>query len=198
MGKHLYSIGLLMIHMVQIRDNLEFEIILVLLKGKFHLREISRILKESHATILRKINLLTEMNILDYKKEGKNNVYFIKKNIVARHFIYQAEHYKLLKIIKKYPKLAIILGDISEKIREDIIILFGSYAKFSAKEDSDIDIYVESNKNELKNKLKQISSKISLKMGKFDSNSLLIKEIIKNHVILKGVEKIYDKTEFFD
>ncbi|MEK6850691.1 MAG: nucleotidyltransferase domain-containing protein [Nanoarchaeota archaeon] len=184
--------------MVQIRDNLEFEIILVLLKGKFHLREISRILKESHATILRKINLLTEMNILDYKKEGKNNVYFIKKNIVARHFIYQAEHYKLLKIIKKYPKLAIILGDISEKIREDIIILFGSYAKFSAKEDSDIDIYVESNKNELKNKLKQISSKISLKMGKFDSNSLLIKEIIKNHVILKGVEKIYDKTEFFD
>lgn len=187
-----------MIHMVQIKDNIEFEILLVLLRGKFHLREISRILKKSHTTILRKINLLTEKNILDYKKEGKNNVYFIKKNIASKHFIYQVEHYKLLKIIEKYPKLAIILDDISEKIGEEIIILFGSYAKFSAKEDSDIDIYVESNKKELKEKLRQISSKISLKMGIFDSNSLLIKEIIKNHVILKGVEKLYDKTKFFE
>ena len=42
--------------MVQNINNLELEIILVLLKNKTHLREIARILNESHSTILRKIN----------------------------------------------------------------------------------------------------------------------------------------------
>ncbi len=32
----------------------------------------------------------------------------------------------------------------------------------------------------------------------FDTKSLMIKEIIKNHVILKGVEYFYEKTEFFE
>ena len=186
--------------MVQILNNLEFEIILLLLKGNCHLREISRSLKESHTTILRKINSLIERNILDFNKEGRNNSYFIKKNIASRQFIYQAEHYKLLKLTEKYPELSIILEDIFNKVKEDIIILFGSYAKFTAKEESDIDIYIELEKNSknLKSELNQISSKINLKTGIFDRNSLLIREIIKNHVIIKGVEKVYEGIKFFE
>ena len=65
--------------MVQKENNLELEVILILIKNKVHLREIARLLNESHSTILRKINNLTKENILDYRKEGEKKNFFFKK-----------------------------------------------------------------------------------------------------------------------
>jgi len=186
-----------MIHMVQNKNNIESEIVLVLLRNKSHLREISRILKESHSTILRKINELVKENILDYKREGKNKVFFIKDNLKARNYIYSAEIHKLNKLLKKHPELSIIFEDIKKYFLKGMIILFGSYAKGNPKEDSDIDIYLETNNNNLKNNIKDINSKLSIKIGGFDTKSLLIKEIIKNHIIIRGLEDFYERVEFF-
>jgi predicted nucleotidyltransferase len=195
-----------MVHMVQNRDNtenaenerLEFEIILVLLREKNHLRDIARILKASHSTIMRKINVLVKENILDYKTEGKNKIFSIKNNLQAKNYVFNAERYKFIKLLKEYPKLNIILEDVLKVSEERLIILFGSYAKFIAKEDSDIDIYIETNDKKSKEKIGSINSKINIKIGTFDRNDLLIKEIIKNHVILKGVEEFYEKIKFFE
>src|SRR3989344_4275170 len=186
-----------MIHMVQNKNNLELEIILVLLKGKSHLREIARTLNESHSTILRKINELVKDNILDYKKEGKNKIFFIKNNLKARNYVYSAEIHKLNMLLKKHPKLSIIFEDIKKNFPKKMIILFGSYAKGISKPNSDIDIYLETNDDELKNKVKEINSKLSIKIGKFDAKSLLIKEIIKNHIIIRGLEDFYERVDFF-
>jgi len=185
-----------MIHMVQNKNNLDLEIILVLIRNKTHLREIARTLNESHSTVLRKINELVKENILDYKKEGKNKIFFIKNNLKARNYIYSAEIYKLNKLLKKHPKLAIIFEDIKRNFSKGMIILFGSYAKGNPKSGSDIDIYLETNDNKLKNKVKEINSKLSIKIGKFDTKSLLIKEIIKNHIIIRGLEDFYERVEF--
>ena len=174
------------------------EIILVLIRGKSHLREIARTLKESHATVLRKLNYLVSMQILDYKIEGRNKVFFIKNNLNSKNFVYSAEIYKLSKLIEKYPELGVILEDIKNSLPELMIILFGSYAKGIAKQESDIDIYIETANSSIKEKIKSINSKINVKIGKFDTNSLLIKEIIKNHVILRGVEQFYEKSRFFE
>ena len=186
-----------MIHMVQNKNNLELEIILVLLKNKTHLRKIARTLNESHSTILRKINELTKENVLDYKKEGKNKVFFIKNNLKAKNYVYSAEIHKLNSLLKKHPELSIILEDIKKDFSKGMIILFGSYAKGIPKKDSDIDIYLETNDDSLKNKIKAVNSKLSIKIGKFDIKSLLIKEIIKNHVIIRGLEDFYERVEFF-
>jgi predicted nucleotidyltransferase len=186
-----------MIHMVQNKNNLELEIILVLLKNKTHLREIARILNESHSTVLRKINELIKENILDYKKEGKNKVFFIKNNLKAKNYVYSAEIHKLNNLLKKHPELSVIFEDIKKNFLRGMIILFGSYAKGIPKEDSDIDIYLETNNNDTKNKIKEIHSKLSIKIGKFDTKSLLIKEIIKNHIIIRGLEDFYERTDFF-
>ena len=78
-----------------------------------------------------------------------------------------------------------------------MIILFGSYAKGNEKSDSDIDIYLETINNKVKNKVKEINSRLSIKIGEFDLNSLLIKEIIKNHVIIRGLEEYYERNNFF-
>ena len=183
--------------MVQNKNNLELEIILVLLKNKSHLREIARTLNESHSTILRKINELVKENVLDYKKEGKNKVFFIKNNLKAKNYVYSAEIHKLNLLLRKHPELSIIFEDIKRNFSKGMIILFGSYAKGIPKKDSDIDIYLETNDDSLKNKIKAINSKLSIKIGKFDTKSLLIKEIIKNHIIIKGLEDFYERIEFF-
>ena len=47
------------------------------------------------------------------------------------------------------------------------------------------------NKN-IKKRAEEINSKLSVKIGKFNKDSLLIKEIIKNHVILAGAERFYE------
>lgn len=184
-------------HMVQNKNNLDLEIILILLKNKVHLREISRLLNESHSTILRKIKELVKENILDYKKEGKNNIFFIKENLKAKNYIYSAELYKLNKILKKTPELSIIFEDIKKNFSKGLIVLFGSYAKGNQKPESDIDIYIETNNLKVKEKIRNINSKLSIKIGKFDASSLLIKEIIKNHVIIRGLEDFYDRINIF-
>ena len=183
--------------MVKNKNNLELEIILVLLKGKSHLREIARTLNESHSTILRKINELVKDNILDYKKEGKNKIFFIKNNLKAKNYVYSAEIHKLNLLLKKHPELSIILEDIKKNFPKGIIILFGSYAKGIPKQNSDIDIYLETNDNKIKDEVKDINSKLSIKIGKFDTESLLIKEIVKNHIIIRGLEDFYERVEFF-
>lgn len=183
--------------MVQNRDNLDSEIFLLLLRGESHLRNIARMLKASHSTVLRKLNILLKNNVLDYKVEGKNKIFFIKNNLQAKNYIFNAERYKLIKLLKKYPHLNIIIDDIIKKTRGKIVILFGSYAKFIAKKDSDIDIYIDTNDEKIKREVESINSKIKVKIGSFDESSLLIKEIIKNHINLKGVEDFYEKAKLF-
>lgn len=187
-----------MIHMVQNKSNIDLEIILVLIRGKSHLREIARNLKKSHSTILRKINGLVEKDILDFEKQGKNKIFFIKNNLNAKIYVYSAEIYKLSETIEKNPELGVIFEDIKKKAPKAMIILFGSYAKGIEEKSSDIDIYIETNDNSLKKEIKEINSKINVKIGEFDMGSLLIKEIIKNHVIIRGVEEFYEKSKFFE
>lgn len=184
--------------MVHKKDNIEMEILLVLIKGENHLREISRILDVPHSTILRFLNNLLEENILDYKFQGKNKVFFIKKNIQAKNYVFRSENYKLIQLFRKYPELKVISEQILKKANKNLLIFFGSYAKFIAKKESDIDIYLDSTNKKLKQEIEQINSMLSVKLGKFDNSSFLIKEIIKSHVVLKGVEDFYEKTKFFE
>ena len=186
-----------MIHMVQNKNNLNLEVVLMLLKNKAHLREIARALNESHSTILRKINELLKENVLDYKKEGKNKVFFIRNNLKAKNYVYSSEIHKLNILLRKHPELSIIFEDIKKNFSKGMIILFGSYAKGIPKKDSDIDIYIETNDNIIKTKVKNINSKLSIKIGKFDTKSLLIREIVKNHIIIRGLEDFYERVEFF-
>ena len=191
-------IGSNMIHMVQNKDNIELEIILLLIRGENHLRGIAKQLNESHSTVLRKLNKLVKENVLDYKKEGKNKVFFIRKNLQAKNYVFNAERYKMIKLLKTYSELNVIIDDLLKKSDEKLVVLFGSYAKFIANKESDIDIYVETRGRKLKEKLESANSKIKVKIGSFDLESNLIKEIIKNHIILKGVEEFYEKTKFFE
>jgi len=185
-----------MLHMEQ--KDYKFEIVNELLKNKNHVRALAKKLNTNHMKISRKIKELFKENIVDYKEEGKNKVYFLKNNSEAKIYIFMTENYKLIQTLKKYPSLRKIIEKIQNNNKIKLSILFGSYAKNKAKKESDIDIYIETNNKKIKYELEKIYSKINIKIGKYDKKSLLIKEIEKNHVIIKGVEEYYKKNEFFD
>lgn len=174
--------------MVQKRNNLELEIVNVLLKSETHVRGIAQKLGESHSTILRRLNNLKKENVIDYKTEGKNKIFFLKNNLISKNYILKAELHKLTKLLGKYPELGIIFEEILKKTDEKLIILFGSYAKGLAKADSDIDIYIETKNRNVKKVVEDIHSRINVKIGMFDPKSPLIKEIIKDHIIIRGME----------
>ena len=191
--------------MTQIKVNYNYEILLFLLKRDMHGREIAKELKTSLTRVQAILTELRKINVLDYKIEGKNHIYFIKKNLMSKSFILNAENYKLAKIINKHPELEPIFQNVIKKSKSSLILLFGSYAKNTEKKDSDIDIYIKTTNpkiakevQKIYNLLSDLISIISIKTGNFNSDDLLIKEIIKNHVIIKGGEEYYKKIKFFE
>ena len=175
----------------------KLEIIKELLNNENYIRGLAKKLNTSHMNISRKLRELYKENVVDYKELGKNKVYFLKKTIEAKNYVFSAENYKLNKILKKYPYLRGIIEKIQKDKRINLALLFGSYAKEIAKQDSDIDIYIDTSNKKIKEEISLINSRLSIKIGKYNKDNLLIKEIEKNHVIIKGVEQYYERNKFF-
>ena len=176
-----------------IKVNYLYEVLLSLSKEAAHGRALAKKFNTSLTRIQSILSELEAYNVLDYKTEGKNKVYFIKHNLVARSYILNAENYKLVKLLRKYTFLEPLFKDITEQYPSRMILLFGSYAKFIPKEDSDIDMYVDTTNTKIKEAIRQLHPKLSVKIGKFNQNDLLVKEIIKNHIIVQGGESYYGK-----
>jgi len=176
----------------------KFEIVDELMKNENHIRSIAKNLNTNHMNIVRKIKELEKENVVDYKEEGKNKKYFLKKTIESKNYVFSAEKYKLNKILIKYPFLRGIIEKIQKENKIKLAVLFGSYAKDIVKKESDIDVYIDTLNIKIKKELSLFNTNLSIKIGKYDKSNLLIKEIEKNHVIIKGVELYYEKNKFFD
>ena len=175
-----------------------FKIIEALLQRENHVRGLAKELKTNQTTIARKIKELYEENEVDYKQEGRNKVYFLKKSLEAFQMVLVVENYKLIEILKMYPYLRVIIQKIKQDKKIKLAVLFGSHAKKLATKESDIDIFIETRNREVKERIKNLNSRISVKIGRFDKKNPLIKEIMRNHVIIKGVEYYYEKVGFFE
>lgn len=183
--------------MTQIKVNYIYEVLLLLLKKEMHQRELAKKLKTSLTRIQLVLKELRNVNAVDYNQEGKNHIYFIKKNLISKSLILNAENYKLVKLLREYNFLEPLFMDILEKHPDLMIILFGSYAKFIPKTNSDIDIYINTTNKKIKEQIQLINKSISAKIGEFDPEDLLIKEIIKDHVIIQGGEIFYERLRLF-
>ncbi len=175
----------------------KLEIVLTLLQERCHIRGIASKLGTNHMIIVRKMQELSESNVVDFVQEGKNKTYFLKKTTEARSLVYMAENYKMLQTIEKYPSLRAFIEKIQRDQRVRLALLFGSYAKKTANKESDVDVFIETHDKALRNELSQADSRLSLKIGSYERESALIKEIEKSHVVLKGVEEFYEKNQFF-
>jgi len=176
--------------------NISSEILNVLFGEEIHARALAKRLEINHMTVIRNLKELVSENVLEFRKEGRNKVYFLKKNMEARNYELISELYKLNKTLEKYPELRKIIKDIQQNKEISLAVLFGSYARGAANKNSDIDVFIETKDRNLKKELELLNSRLSLKIGDYDRSSPLIKEIEKNHVIIKGAEIFYEKIGF--
>ena len=186
----------ILLHMSQ--NNYNIRIVQSLLKSENHIRGLAKALNTNQTTIARKVHELAKENVADFKQEGKNKVVFLKKTLEAKQYVFSVEAERLIETIKRYPNLRRIIEAIKENNKINLAVLFGSYAKGTVTKNSDIDIYIETTDKKIKEAVELINSKISVKIGRYDKNSLLIKEIEKDHVVIKGIESYYEKNKFFD
>jgi len=184
--------------MIQKKVNIVYEIILELLKRESHGRELSKKLDTSLTRVKSALKELYDLNVIYYTVSGKNHTYNIRNNLVAKTYVMNAENYKLSKTIMKNPILEPIFKEILKITKSRLIMLFGSYAKGQEKKNRDIDIYIENLSNNEISLIKNINGKISVKTVKFNDKDLLIREIINNHVIIRGVEDYYEKIGFLE
>ncbi len=182
--------------MFHVEQNIEYDIILHLMESDSHPRRIAKDLNVPHTTIIRKLKNLDEINVVDFREEGRNKVYFLEGTLEARSFIISAEVYRSMRTIELYPRLRSLFSAIirNEEIR--LAILFGSYARWAPTYKSDIDIFIETKDRNIRSDIEKLHSRASVKIGDFDRSLDLVREIEKNHVIIKGFEDYVGKTRF--
>src|SRR3990172_11864679 len=94
--------------------NITSEILNVLFGEEIHARVLAKRLDINHMTVIRNLKELVSENVLEFRKEGRNKVYFLKKSMEARNYAIISELYKLNKTLKNYPELRKTIQDIQQ------------------------------------------------------------------------------------
>lgn len=158
-------------------------------------RDIAKKLNMNQKTVSNILNKLEKDNILKFSFEGKNKYYYFNKfNPSIKEIIKLIEINRKIKFIEKHKKIKNLFDKLEERTK-NVLIVFGSYADFSSNKYSDLDILVLGKIKEIKDLEQLYNIKINvikINKQKFNKNDILIKEIIRNHIILKGSEEFID------
>lgn len=155
---------------------------------QFYLREISKLAKIPLKTTQNLLSNLEKNKILKSIIRGKNKYFGLNPDIIeTKFYLLQSEIYKTLLFLGKYPIFKTFLKEIKTN---EILIIFGSFAKFTADMDSDLDLLILSNKKEklpshlLPYNIHDIKLSKPLFVKALENQETLIKEIQENHIIL--------------
>jgi len=132
----------------------------------FTIREIGRILDISPPTVSSNVSKLTKKELLKMEKEKIQ--YKVYSNI-------ENENFRELKRIYNLYSLSELKNFLTREIRPKTIIVYGSYSRGEDREDSDLDIFIDT----------QVKKEIDLK--KFEG-----KLVRKIHLIIKEFKKVPD------
>jgi len=160
-------------------------------------RKLASRLNMNQKTVSNILNSLEKEHILKFTQEGKNKYYYLNKsNPFVKDIVKLIEINKRIMFFRRYNKLNDLFLEI-EKRGKGLIIVFGSYAKFKADKNSDLDLFVIGDIKESRDLEDAYNIKINIvnsSKDKFKLNDLFIKEVINNHIILKGIEDYIELT----
>ncbi len=152
----------------------------------FSARGIARHLKLSHATVLKYIADLEKLSTIKKKEATLYPTYFA--NTESRKYKFYKKYWLVFKITESG-----LIDHIQTETLPSSIILFGSGAKATFTENSDIDIFVEANrvKLDLTKYEKNLNRRINLLFEQNINNlSKELRNNIINGVVLYGFIKI--------
>ena len=164
--------------------------------NQFHIREMSRLIGKSHVSLLPYLKRFEKDKILIPKQVGKSKVYSINfNNNKVREFLSFSEKKKTLELLNKEFFVSKIYDEFINSL-DGCLILFGSYAVGDYTKESDIDLlYIGYIKEKEKKKILEFGKTykkeihlVSMSLKQFKEqllkHSSLIKEVVKNHIIL--------------
>ncbi|MDE1814617.1 MAG: nucleotidyltransferase domain-containing protein, partial [Thaumarchaeota archaeon] len=115
-------------------------------KKSLHLREISRETEIDVKAIQLQLKKLEKINVLSSVIRGRNKDYHLNlNNVTTKYYLVMAEVFISIIYLKKNFLIKKIVDEIENKIHEPII-LFGSFAKGTYTKDSDVDVFIISDK----------------------------------------------------
>jgi len=168
-----------------------------------HVRAIAKLLNTSHVTLLPYLKKLEKHKTLISRKVGKNKEYLLNhNNILTKDYIALSEKLEAIKYLQKNFLIKKVYQHLINVNVQGAVVLFGSYAKNYATETSDIDLFClgklsQNQILEIKKIGKIYGKEINIKTSTIKNfneglitGDTLIKEIIKNHVILQNPDLI--------
>lgn len=136
------------------------------------------------------VKSLEKSRIVKSSVRGKNKYFSLNRdNVQTKLYLLQAEIYRTLLFLKRYQPFKTFLKEVSTQIP---IVIFGSFAKFAAEENSDVDLLIISEHEEklpfhlLPYKIHEIRLSGDSFKKVLEKQETLIKEIEENHVILNN------------
>jgi len=163
---------------------------------RYHIREIERLLHINPRTVQLILENLENKGILTSTFHGRTKLYTLQRTIHAQKYLVFVEHYKAITFFEH----RLLLKEIIEKIVphiEGIGVLFGSYAKGTEQEHSDLDVFVAGTVDA--EAIKKISQSygiaLSIKcypLSLFKKNlrqDIFLGEILKNHIVFLNAEE---------
>ena len=168
---------------------------------EYYIREVEKLLKISPRTAQLILEDLEDKGIIESKTKGKIKTFKLNPSEFTKRYLVFVEQYKAIAFLEK----KLLIKEIIEKIAphiKGIGIIFGSYVKGLEKEGSDLDIFVAGsyNNDEIKKVSKNLGIDINIKCYPpkiFEKNltkDILLKEVLKNHVVFLNVEQFIQRV----
>lgn len=156
-----------------------------------YLIEISKKSKLAHTSVKRNLNELKKQGIIieTVEKKGKRKFPYFKSNIENKEYKKFKKIYNLIKLEESG-----IIDYIKDRLMPKSVIVFGSYSKGEDIEESDIDIFVETKKQEIQvsEYEKKLKRKVELHFKEnFDDYPNELKNNIINGIVLYGYLEVY-------
>jgi len=168
-------------------------------RRSLHVREIARDVGVDVKAVGLQLRRLENINVLSSIIKGRNKEYRLKlDNLVAKYYMILAETFASIRFLEKNFLIKRLMSETGDKI-EGTTVLFGSFAKGEMTEESDIDLFIISDRKTDAGVIRETGSLIdrevnlkSTSMKQFLNglmdNDPLIMEVISNHIVLKGID----------
>ncbi|HEX9862018.1 MAG TPA: nucleotidyltransferase domain-containing protein [Candidatus Bathyarchaeia archaeon] len=169
--------------------------------ASIHVRAMAKLISTSHVTLLPHLKRLEQLKILYSEKTGKNKEYRLNKdNILTKHYLTITEELTTINYLEKNFLMKKLAEHLASTDTASPLILFGSYTKDYATEESDIDLFCigktpQNQINHIKKFESTFGKKINIETATTENfntalrtGDSLIKEIIKNHIILQNAD----------
>lgn len=168
---------------------------------EYYIREVQKLLKISPRTAQLILESLEDKGVIESKTKGKIKTYKIKLSEFTKKYLIFVEEYKAISFLENKLMLKEVIEKITPSIK-GIGIIFGSYAKGIQNKESDLDIFVagDYNKEEVKKVSRNLGIDVSVKcypLQTFEENintDILLKEVLKNHIVFVNVEQFIQKV----